>query len=189
MITERLKTKHKTRRTTKPEWIIVHYTGCIAPPAMICDSMAYRQKDPASTHYIILGQEIVHCVDETKYYAWHCATADKMVYCGATNRNSIGVDLVPCKLIAKSYRAMDKDWYFDSQTMRTAAALIRELMTKFDIDIDHVVRHYDVTHKMCPRPLVGDDMNSYYGISGNERWTRFKAQISEKLSLGVCKCH
>ena len=179
MITERQKTKHKTRRTAKPEWIIVHYTGCIAPPAMICDSMADRQKDPASTHYIVLGQEIVHCVDETKYYAWHCATKDKKVYCAATNRNSIGVDLVPCKLMSRSYKATDKDWYFDSQTMQTAAALIRELMIKFDIDIDHVVRHYDVTHKMCPRPFCGSDINEVFGVSGNTMWERFKRMIME----------
>ena len=29
MTIERLTTKHKTRRTAKPEWIIVHYTGCL----------------------------------------------------------------------------------------------------------------------------------------------------------------
>lgn len=179
MMNERLTTKHKTRRTQKPEWIIVHYTGCIAPPAMICDSMADRQKDPASTHYIILGQEIVHCVDETKYYAWHCATKDKKVYCAATNRNSIGVDLVPGKIRSRSYKVTDKDWYFDGETMRTTAALIRELMTKFDIDIDHVVRHYDVTHKMCPRPFCGNDINEVFGVSGNTMWERFKHMIME----------
>lgn len=179
MINERLTTKHKTRRTQKPEWIIVHYTGCIAPPAMICDSMADRQKDPASTHYIVLGQEIVHCVDETKYYAWHCATKDKKVYCAATNRNSIGVDLVPRKRSTKKLKATDNDWYFDGNTIQTAAALIRELMAKYAIDIAHVVRHYDVTHKLCPRPFVGNDANSVWGRTGNDAWERFKHMIME----------
>lgn len=179
MMNERLTTKHKSRRTVKPEWIIVHYTGCLAPPAMICDSMAENKKDPASTHYIVLGREIVHCVDETKYYAWHCATSGKKTYCAANNRNSIGVDLIPRKLNSKSLKVTDKDWYFGEQTMQTAAALIRELMTKFDIDIDHVVRHYDVTHKRCPRPFCGDDMNEIWGVCGNAKWIRFKHMIME----------
>ncbi|MBR4986645.1 MAG: N-acetylmuramoyl-L-alanine amidase [Proteobacteria bacterium] len=174
---ERLTTKHKTRRTEKPEWIIVHYTGCLASPCLTCDAMAANEKSKASTHYIVFNNDIVHCVDETKYYAWHCATSGKKTYCAANNRNSIGVDLVPRKLNAKSLKATDKDWYFDEETMRTAASLIRELMTKFDIDIDHVVRHYDVTHKLCPRPFVGNDANSVWGRTGNDAWERFKRMI------------
>lgn len=174
---ERLTTKHKSRRTEKPEWIIVHYTGCQGTPVLICDSMAAAKKDPSSTHYIVYEREIVHCVNEAKYYAWHCATVGKKVYCAATNRNSIGVDLVPRKKSTKTLKATDKDWYFDGNTIQTAAALIRELMVKYDIDIAHVVRHYDVTHKLCPRPFVGNDANSVWGRTGNDAWERFKRMI------------
>lgn len=34
------------------------------------------------------------------------------------------------------------------------------------------------TGKWCPRPWMGDDMNAYYGTSGNEQWARFKARLS-----------
>ena len=185
MTIERLTTKHKTRRTAKPEWIIVHYTGCLGTPLIICDSMAAAKKDPASTHYIVYEREIVHCVDETKYYAWHCATSGKKTYCAANNRNSIGVDLIPRKLNAKSLKVTDKDWYFDGETMQTAAALIRELMTKFDIDIDHVVRHYDVTHKQCPRPFCGNDINEFWWFSGNDAWGKFKRIIMEAKNAQI----
>lgn len=36
----------------------------------------------------------------------------------------------------------------------------------------------DDTGKWCPRPWMGDDMNAYYGTSGNEQWARFKARLS-----------
>ena len=171
---ERLTTKHKTRRTEKPEWIIVHYTGCIVSGIDVCDSMARNKKAPSSTHYIVDGHEVIHCVDESRYYAWHCATSNRKVYCAATNRNSIGVDLVPRKLSSKTLSVADTDWYFDDDTIHAAAALIRELMVKYDIDIDHVVRHYDVTHKLCPRPFCGNDINERWRFSGNDAWTMFK---------------
>ena len=44
---------------------------------------------------------------------------------------------------------------------------------------ENVVRHYDVTGKWCPRPFMGDDINEYYGTSGNEQWAKFKARLSE----------
>ena len=52
-------------------------------------------------------------------------------------------------------------------------------MEKYNIPAENVVRHYDVTGKWCPRPWMGDDMNAYYGTSGNEQWARFKARLSE----------
>lgn len=67
-----------------------------------------------------------------------------------------------------------------------SAGFIAELIVIYELDIDHVIRHY-VTRKSCPRPLCGDDINAYYGISGNERCARFKAQIKDKITQGVCK--
>ena len=40
------------------------------------------------------------------------------------------------------------------QTVYNAAALARQLMQTYGIDRAHVVRHYDVTGKKCPAPMV-----------------------------------
>ena len=40
-------------------------------------------------------------------------------------------------------------------------------MKKYNIDIDHVVRHYDVTRKVCPEPYVKDE----------EAWLKFKEMV------------
>jgi N-acetylmuramoyl-L-alanine amidase CwlA len=79
----------------------------------------------------------------------------------------------------------DCDWYIPEQTLSLAADFIARLMQIYNIDIDHVIRHYEVTKKQCPRPLCGDDINEYYCISGNKRWAQFKAQIQDKLTQGV----
>jgi N-acetylmuramoyl-L-alanine amidase CwlA len=85
------------------------------------------------------------------------------------------------KINKQSLSVRDSDWYISEKTLSRAASLISFLMKKYSIDLNHVIRHYDVTHKLCPRPLVGDDINTYYGITGNERWAAFKQQINEKL--------
>ncbi len=186
-IIERLTNEYKTECAgRKPKWIIVHYTACLTGAKAVCDSMARPKpkKYQSSTNYIVDDKCVVHCVDETRFYAWHCATAGKKTYCKARNLNSIGVDLCEKKIDASSQVAEDNDWYFTDDTQRNAAELIASLMRRYNIDIDHVVRHYDVTHKRCPAPFCGNEINQKYGISGNDAWQRFMAEIAHFLEDG-----
>ena len=60
------------------------------------------------------------------------------------------------------------------------------LMQKYNVPLENVVRHYDVTGKWCPRPWMGDDTNTYYGTSGNEQWKKFKERLSgEELDMNI----
>lgn len=184
VIIEKQINRYKTLcENRKIDWIIVHYPGCVAEAENICKSMA-REKpknEQSSTHYIVDDHVVVHCVDERCFHAWHCSVTGKKVYCKARNNNSIGVDLCVKKLSNESRCASDCDWYFTDETLFNAACLIAELMKKYDIDIDHVVRHYDVTHKQCPAPFVGNSINQHFCISGNDAWDAFKAQILSML--------
>ena len=126
--------------------------------------------------------------------AWHIGGPDKKdtppekrkklpVY----NGNAIGVDLCEDKLVYDSQHksVSDRDWYFDEVTEATGAELVASIMRRYSIDLDHVVRHYDVTGKWCPRPFVGDDINAVYKESGNQRWRQFKALVGEYLKGGM----
>ena len=53
--------------------------------------------------------------------------------------------------------------------MRSAVALTRELMEKYKITADRVVRHYDVTGKICPNPFVYNHTD--------HTWEEFKAAL------------
>ena len=48
---------------------------------------------------------------------------------------------------------------------------IRELMKKYGVPIERVIRHYDVTGKICPAPFVG---------AGYEDWKEFKELVNMK---------
>lgn len=95
--------------------------------------------------------------------AWHCGgTAYAHPEC--RNGNSIGVELC-------SRRDADGEYYFTDKTVDNAVELVRELMQKYSIPVERVVRHYDVTRKLCPAPFVG---------AGAGEWKNFKEALVAK---------
>ena len=67
-------------------------------------------------------------------------------------------------------RKNGEKFYFMPETVRRAQALTRELMAKYGIPLENVVRHYDVTHKNCPAPFV----------ESASAWTAFKQGLQKK---------
>ena len=164
------------------EWIVVHYTGMIATqgdPDTASWAIA-RSKRAASTHYLVGDRgdraDIVQLLP-VKYAAYHVGAKDdgKLIPC--YNGNSIGVDLCECKLDCSSGSVSCNDWYFTPQTFANGAHLIAYLAQEYNIPTDHIVRHYDVTHKRCPRPFVGTDINAYTGQTHESAWREFVRMI------------
>ena len=91
------------------------------------------------------------------------------------------MEVRPRKVNKARLGAYDTDWYFDEQTLENAVWLIRRLMKQYNIPAENVIRHYDVSGKMCPRPFVGDDINTHYNTSGNVQWARFKERIDDEV--------
>lgn len=191
---ERFKTKYYCRRKEKIEWVVVHYTGTAASAMANARAIEKELKEPRSTHYFVDGENVLGVVPE-KYAAWHIGGHDKpdtpeekkkkLPVC---NGNAIGVDLCEDKLVYdKEHKSVkDRDWFFTEETEATAAELIASILKRYEIPLNHVVRHYDVTGKWCPRPFVGDDENIAYKESGNERWAGFIALIRAHL-MGVAE--
>ena len=164
------------------EWIVVHYTGMIATqgdPDTASWAIA-RSKRAASTHYLVGDRgdraNIVQLLP-VKYAAYHVGAKDdgKLIPC--YNGNSIGVDLCECKMDCSSGSVSCNDWYFTPQTLDNGARLIAYLAQEYGIPTDHIVRHYDVTHKRCPRPFVGTDINAYTGQTHESAWREFVRTI------------
>ena len=164
------------------EWIVVHYTGMITTqgnPDTASWAIA-RSKRSASTHYLVGDRgdraDIVQLLP-VKYAAYHVGAKvdSKLIPC--YNGNSIGVDLCECKLDCSSTSVSCNDWYFTPQTLSNGAHLIAYLAQEHGIPTDHIVRHYDVTHKRCPRPFVGTDINAYTGQTHESAWREFVRTI------------
>ena len=172
----------KWRRRTpfeRIEWIVVHYTGMLATqgdPDTASLAIA-RSKREASTHYLVGDRADIVQLLPIKYAAYHVGAKDDSKLIPCYNGNSIGVDLCECKLDCSSGSVSCNDWYFTPQTFANGAHLIAYLAQEYGIPTDHIVRHYDVTHKRCPRPFVGTDINAYTGQTHESAWREFVRTI------------
>jgi N-acetylmuramoyl-L-alanine amidase CwlA len=76
-----------------------------------------------------------------------------------TNYNSIGIEICSTNKTGKITYANDTNFYFTEATLNLAVEFTKYLMSKYSIDVNHIVRHYDVTGKLCPG-IVGWNLDS-----------------------------
>ena len=123
----------------------------------------------ASAHYFVgFDGEIWQSVEDADI-AWHCG-ASSYKHGACRNSNSIGIEMCVRKRSTASMGATDKDWYFEDATVESTAELTRYLMDKYGVPASNVIRHYDVTGKICPNPYV-------YNCTQHV-WDEFKKKIS-----------
>ena len=98
------------------------------------ESLKNQNKIYASAHYIIgLSGEIIQLIPDDEV-AWH--SGNKYM-----NLNSIGIEL--CHI--------DKSGRFTEKTINSLIHLLSYLSKKFNLDpLKDIIRHYDVTGKLCP---------------------------------------
>ena len=161
-------------------WIIVHYTGDYGSQGYAEKTAKAMQtwKRTVSTHYLV-GDDGIYQTVEDRHCAWHCPY-ENTNKCAACNSVAIGVDLVEHKRDTRTHSVNDRDWYFTDKVLDDGASLIAELAGKYRIPMEHIVRHFDVTGKWCPRPFVGNDINEVTGETGEYAWERFKLLIESK---------
>lgn len=98
-----------------------------------------------------------------------------------TNYNSIGIE---CGVAADTtVRDLSGDsdlWYFTEETQESLIFLVSKLMDEYGISIDHVIRHYDVTGKICPNPYVKNN-----GRKTSWTWNQFKANLAQYRKDGT----
>lgn len=148
------------RSTSQIKYIVIHYTGNDGDRSI--NNCKYFQNNvvEVSAHYFVDDTTIYRSVPDN-YIAWHCG-ANKY-YCGARNTNSIGVEM------CDTYR--NGKYELSAKTRANVVELVAELMKKYNVPIENVVRHYDVSHKKCPA----------YFVDNTADWYKFKNEISAKV--------
>ena len=137
---------HMTRgRTRAIDRIVVHYTGTTASARNNATYFSRNENQGASAHYFVddIMPEIYQSVAEGDT-AWHAGNWDM-------NCRSIGIEVV----------SAGED--FSEVEIAKLAWLVQKLMAKYGI----VIRHYDVTGKLCPAPYVDAG-----------KWAALKARIT-----------
>ena len=141
------------------KYIVIHYVGATGTAENNCKyfEKVYRG---ASAHYFVgHAGDVWQCVEDSNI-AWHCGA---LIYKHKTcrNSNSIGIEMC-CKKDSKG------NWYFEPKTVAATIDLVKELMKKYNIPVENVIRHFDVTGKKCPEPYVRNTAD----------WNSFKKQLT-----------
>lgn len=149
------------------KYIVIHYFGGLSTAKNLAAYWA-REYAGASAHYAVGHDGEIYQIVEDEDIAWHCG-AKSYKHAECRNANSIGIEMAVKKKDTSTQNATDKDWYFTKETVRATVELTRSLMEKYGIPAENVIRHYDVTGKICPNPY-------YYNLSENT-WEAFKEAI------------
>lgn len=158
--------------TSRIKYIVIHYTANNGDTAYANTNYFKSSYRGASAHYFVDENSIWRCVQD-KDISWHCGgglqgSGGHMFYQICKNSNSIGIEM--CS------RKANNKFYFKDETITNCVELTKYLMAKYNVPISRVIRHYDVTGKICPEPFV----------SNTSQWNNFKNRLgSVKTIPGV----
>ena len=180
-------------RTIK--YIAIHYTaGASSAPGRAKGMKdSWEKTKRASADFGVDDRDMVQFnPDLENYKCWSVGDAKKtagggaQLYGKATNANTISIEI--CSTLKSGYDASKVNhagWYYTDKALDNAVRLTKILMKKFNIPIDRVVRHYDISGKICPG-IVG--WNNYVicnadGTKTNTKnnsleWEKFKKRLT-----------
>lgn len=148
-------------------YIVVHYdAGKKATARNNVDAFTHLLSG-TSAHYFVDENEVAMSLDP-RHIAHHCGGkkyangAPAPLHGICRNANSIGVELCSDFVNGK--------YIITEATALRGAGHVAWLMREYDIPIDRVVRHYDVTGKHCPMPYVDE-----------AEWKKFKDLVIKTL--------
>lgn len=166
----------------KVEYIVLHYTaGTTSKKNAARDNAAWfsRTDAEASADFIVDDEMIVQFNGDIKNrYCWavgggNYGNKGGRLYGKASNYNCISIEMCSNNSAGKITFPNDARYSLTSNTILNAQRLTEYLMVKYNIDADHVIRHYDVNGKPCPG-VIG-----WNAESGDEsKWEMFKKSLN-----------
>ena len=130
------------------DYIVIHYLGNPKTTAQenrdYFESLKDLQNTSMSANYVVgMEGEIIHCIPD-----------DEVAY--ASNRmNSYSISVENCH--------PDETGQFTEETYNSLVHLVAYLSEKYGLGRDRIIRHYDVTEKICPK----------YFVEHEDKWEAF----------------
>lgn len=148
-------------------YIVIHYTGNDGDTDAN-NARYYRDNVvKASAHYFVDDDSITQSVEDLGI-AWAVGgkkwsdcpkTGGGSLFLTATNYNALSIELCDNR--------RDGNIMATEATLERAAKLTRALMEKYNVPVERVIRHFDVTGKHCPAYYMDD-----------AAWEGFKARLT-----------
>lgn len=147
---------HSTARTGEKlaavRGIVIHYVGNPGSTAQANRNYFDKPTTGVSSHFIVgLDGEILQCLPLSEKSA------------ASNQRNIDTISIETCH--------PDETGQFSDVTYASLVQLTAYLCDRFSLDTDAVIRHYDVTGKLCP----------LYYVENEEAWEKLRADIGEAI--------
>lgn len=179
--------KNSTANTTysknRPiKYIVIHYTaGTSSKPGNAVANAEWfgKTEAQASADFVVDDDNIVQINGDIKNrYCWAVGgskynTKGGSLYGTAKNQNCISIEVCSTNSSGKITYPNDSRYTFTEKVIDRAVELTNYLMEKYSIDINHVIRHYDVNGKECPG-IYGWNADS----GSEEKWKAFKKRLN-----------
>lgn len=143
-------------RASAIKYIVIHFTAGRNDTSENNGQYFAREQTGTSAHYFVDDTSIVRSVPD-EYVAYHCG-GNYYHHPKCRNSNSIGIEICT--------KWENGAYLFSPASVELAQKLTRQLMQKYDIPADRVLRHWDVTHKVCPAPFVGNGQPAWEDFKG-----------------------
>lgn len=140
--------------------VVVHYVGNPGTTAQqnrnYFQGLSETHETSASSHFVVgLDGEIIQCVPLNEWS-----------YC-SNSANAWSIAIEVCH--------PDETGKFNDETYDSLVRLLKWLVKTYDLGRDDVIRHYDVTGKICPK----------YYVDNPDAWEELKDQVFDKDSSGA----
>lgn len=137
--------------------IVVHYTANPGTSAQqnrdYFEGLKDTHETSVSSHFVIgLEGELIQCIP-----------CNEIAY-ASNERNNDTISIECC--------IADKSGRFNEETYQTLVHLVAWLCGRYGLTTDDVIRHYDVTGKLCPK----------YYVNHEDAWDQFKADVNEYIA-------
>lgn len=188
---------HITKASRKPKYLAIHFTaGSNSKPGRALSTYNTFISRPASADFVVDDRDIVQFnPDIENYYCWAVGDKKQLSKGGAKfhgkayNKNTISIEICStCNPTTSTTvsKANHDGWSFTESTLNNAVKLAKIIMKKFNIPIDNVIRHYDITGKLCPGLIGWNDEEIYDKSTGKKivskwnnsnEWLKFKKRL------------
>jgi N-acetylmuramoyl-L-alanine amidase CwlA len=134
--------------------IVFHYTANTGSSASALGNARYfangSEGRAASAHYCVDEKNIVYECVPLDTVAWSVGDGRSGKYGNLVNNyNSVSIEMV-------SHTDASGAYYIPKETQENAARLYQMLLKKLP-NVQYAVRHYDVSGKLCPLPMIAED--------------------------------
>ena len=149
------------RKSSEIDTLVIHYTGNNGDTAENNGNYFKNNVVETSAHYFVDDTTVVRSVAD-KNIAWHAGDWD-------INCRSIGIEIAGSTTECTG------------KTLENVIALTKELMKKYNISKERVIRHYDANGKLCPAFWCGSQQKDR--LFREQFWNKLDEKAEENKEL------